>query len=137
MPKTAIIIPARNEQYLTKTVDDVFAKANAARTEQLPKLRKKASGDNNNINQNKQYDMYKNIRPLASERFWTDIQQDDVFHAHLKHLKEDGESLEDEKVRSSILFIAKSHAKEKLMRGRLESSDLMILEDDDDINVDD
>lgn len=27
MPKTAIIIPARNEPYLVKTVDDVFAKA--------------------------------------------------------------------------------------------------------------
>lgn len=27
MPKTAVIIPARNEPYLTKTVEDVFAKA--------------------------------------------------------------------------------------------------------------
>jgi hypothetical protein len=79
--------------------------------------------------------IYTNIEPVASTRFLKVTEKDDEFHAVLKEAKLHGETEEDLEFRDAAWKGARKSAAQRDLWSRLESSDLLLEENDEDLAV--
>ena len=104
---------------------DVFLSANTSALEAAEKeaIEKRKSGSQSS---------YTDFRPHASQQFLENVLKDDVFHFHLKRMLTEGMTKEDESIQRSVHQAAKNAAEVRAVRGRLESTERMLKEEQED-----
>jgi hypothetical protein len=138
MPASEFLGPGRKPRIGDKF--DVFGTAHqSAVDEEFKQTRIKAmkkTGDDGEGDKLDPFSLYKNVEPVASERFLKVIEKNDHFHAVLKRVALDGETDADRQYKADAIKGARAAEKVRDLWERLDNRELLVKEEVEDLEDD-